>query len=335
MAIYIRRREFVFTLGGATTAWPLAARGQPTAEAFTRRPAVGFLAAGSKAANRPFYDSLPQGMRELGYVEGRDYEFVYRYADGDLARLPALAQEVVRLAPKVIVAAPGSAVLAARKATASIPIVGINMFDPVGMGLLENEARPGSNVTGVLVRVPGQAGKQLEIARDAVTGARRIGVLGNLDEASNVLQWRETEAAAVKSGMTLSLIEARAPDEISAAFGKLASERPDVVIVLGQVTFVTMRRQIAAFALAARLPTVYSFREHVEDGGLISYGINLRANYRRAAFYVDRILKGENPANLPVEFPTKVELVVNVATAKALGLAIPTSLLARADEVIE
>ena len=150
-----------------------------------------------------------------------------------------------------------------------------------------------------------------------------------------MLQWRETEAAAAKLGMTLSLIEARTPDEISRAFEKWAGDHPDVVIVLGQVTFVTVRRLIAAYALAARLPTVYSFREHVEDGGLISYGINLRANYRRAAFYVDRILKGEKPADLPVEFPTKVELVVNVATAKALDVTIPTSLLALADEVIE
>jgi ABC-type uncharacterized transport system substrate-binding protein len=274
-------------------------------------------------------------LRDLGYIEGRDYALADRYADGDLARLPALAQELVRLVPDVIVAAPGSAVLAARQATASIPIVGVNMNDPVGMGLVANEARPGSNVTGVLVRVPGQAGKQLEIARDAVAGARRIGVLGNLEEASNVLQWRETESAAAKSGVALSLVEVHAADEIGPAFEKFASERAGVVIVLGQVTFVTMRRQIAAFALAARLPTVYSFREHVEDGGLISYGINLRANYRRAAFYVDRILKGEKPADLPVEFPTKVELVVNLATAKALGLTIPSSLLARADEVIE
>ena len=174
----MNRRSFITLIGGAAAAWPLAGQAQPSAEAVPRRPTVGFLAAGSKAANRQFYDSLPQGMQELGYVEGRDYEFAYRYADGDLARLHPLAHELVRLAPNVIVAAPGSAVLAARKATASIPIVGVNMFDPVGMGLLANKARPGSNVTGVLVRVPGQAGKQLEVARDAVTGARRIGVLG-------------------------------------------------------------------------------------------------------------------------------------------------------------
>ncbi len=327
----MKRRDFIGMLLASTAFRPFGA----SAEAFSKRPTVGFLGGGSKAANRQFYDSLPQGLRDLGYIEGRDYALADRYADGDLARLPALAQELVRLVPDVIVAAPGSAVLAARQATASIPIVGVNMNDPVGMGLVANEARPGSNVTGVLVRVPGQAGKQLEIARDAVAGARRIGVLGNLEEASNVLQWRETESAAAKSGVALSLVEVHAADEIGPAFEKFASERAGVVIVLGQVTFVTMRRQIAAFALAARLPTVYSFREHVEDGGLISYGINLRANYRRAAFYVDRILKGEKPADLPVEFPTKVELVVHLATAKALGLTIPSSLLARADEVIE
>ncbi len=327
----MKRRDFIGMLLASRALRPFGA----SAEAFSKRPTVGFLGGGSKAANRQFYDSLPQGLRDLGYIEGRDYALADRYADGDLARLPALAQELVRLVPDVIVAAPGSAVLAARQATASIPIVGVNMNDPVGMGLVANEARPGSNVTGVLVRVPGQAGKQLEIARDAVAGARRIGVLGNLEEASNVLQWRETESAAAKSGVALSLVEVHAADEIGPAFEKFASERAGVVIVLGQVTFVTMRRQIAAFALAARLPTVYSFREHVENGGLISYGINLRANYRRAAFYVDRILKGEKPADLPVEFPTKVELVVNLATAKALGLTIPSSLLARADEVIE
>ncbi len=304
----MKRRDFIGMLLASTALRPFGA----SAEAFSKRPTVGFLGGGSKAANRQFYDSLPQGLRDLGYIEGRDYALADRYADGDLARLPARAQELVRLVPDVIVAAPGSAVLAARQATASIPIVGVNMNDPVGMGLVANEARPGS-----------------------VAGARRIGVLGNLEEASNVLQWRETESAAAKSGVALSLVEVHAADEIGPAFEKFASERAGVVIVLGQVTFVTMRRQIAAFALAARLPTVYSFREHVEDGGLISYGINLRANYRRAAFYVDRILKGEKPADLPVEFPTKVELVVNLATAKALGLTIPSSLLARADEVIE
>jgi putative ABC transport system substrate-binding protein len=327
---HFRRRELVALIGAAALR-PFEA----SAEAFSRRPAVGFLAGGSKAANLQFYDSFPQGLRDLGYIEGRDYELAERYADGDVARLPALAQELVQLAPEVIVAAPGAAVLAAKQATASIPIVGINMNDPVGMGLVENEARPGTNVTGVLVRVPGQAEKQVEIARDVTVGATLIGVMGNLDEASNVLQWRETQSAADKLGVALSFVEVRRADELGPTFTRFATQNAGVVIVLGNVTFVTMRRRIAAFALAARLPTVYSFREHVEAGGLVSYGINLRANYRRAAFYVDRILKGEKPAILPIEFPTKLELVVNLATANAIGLSMPPTLLARADEVIE
>jgi putative ABC transport system substrate-binding protein len=329
----LKRRKFItLLLGGAAAAFPSFVA---SAESPTKRPTVGFLAAGSKAANRKFYDSFPQGLQDLGYIEGRDYTLIDRYADGDLTRLPALAQEMTRLVPDVIVAAPGSAVLAARQATATIPIIGINMSDPAGMGLVASEARPGSNVTGVLVRVPGQAEKQLEFALDAVAGTRSVGVLGNLDEASNVRQWRETQAAAAKMGIALSLIEVRSPAELGPAFSRFATERVNVVIVLGQVAFVTLRRQIAAFALAARLPTVCAFREHVEDGGLLSYGINLQANYRRAAHYVDRIMKGESPANLPIEFPTKIELVINLATAKALGLEIPPTLLARADEVIE
>ena len=327
----LKRRQLFSLLGGAVALWPVGA----SAETPSRRSTIGFLAGGSKVANRQFYDSFPQGLRDLGYVEGRDYALAERYADGNHANLPALAQELVRLGPDLIVAAPGSAVLAAKQATASIPIVGINMSDPVGMGLVTNEARPGSNVTGVLVRVPGQAEKQLEVARDVVAGALQIGVLGNLDEASNVLQWRETQSAATKAAVAVSFIDVRGADEIGPAIAKFASQGAGVLIVFGQVGFVTLRRQIAAFALAARLPTVYSFREHVEAGGLISYGINLRANYRRAAFFVDRIMRGEKPADLPIEFPTKIELVVNLATAKALGLKLPSTLLARADEVIE
>jgi putative ABC transport system substrate-binding protein len=178
-----KRREFLSLLGGVPATFRSFVA---SAEAPAKRPTVGFLAAGSKAANRKFYDSFPHGLQDLGYIEGRDYALIDRYADGDLTRLRALAQEMTSLVPDVIVAAPGSAVLVARQATATIPIVGINMSDPAGMGLVANEARPGSNVTGVLVRVPGQAGKQLEFALDAVAGARSVGVLGNLDEASNI-----------------------------------------------------------------------------------------------------------------------------------------------------
>jgi len=327
----MKRREFITLLGGAAAASPLRASAEP----HPKRPIIGFLAAGSKVANKQFYSGFPRGLGELGYVEGRDYVFEDRYADADVARLPTLAEDLVRLKPDVIVAGPDPAVLAAKQVTASIPIVGINMNDPVGTGLVATEARPGTNVTGVLVRVPGQAGKLLEVALEAVAGASKIGVLVNVNNLANVPQRREVEFAAAKLGVGLTLVEVRTTSEIRRAFEQFANERANIVVVLADLMFVAVRRQIAAFALAARLPTAYHFREHVEDGGLVSYGINLHANYRRAAFYVDRILKGEKPADLPVEFPTKVELVINLATARALGLEVPPSLLARADEVIE
>ena len=322
------RRQFISLLGGAAAAWPVVARGQ-------QPPVIGFLAAGSKTANASFYSGVQQGLREHGYIEGRHYTLEGRYADGDLARLPRLAEELVGLKPQVIVAAPSVAVLAAKRGTDNIPIVGINMTDPVGLGLVSSEAQPEWNVTGVLVRVPGQAAKQLEIALDVATGTNKIGVLVNANNPSNMLQLRETEPAAMKLGVGLAVVEVRHTNEIGPAFETFVNERARVVVIFGDSTFLSVRRQIARSALVSRLPTVFSFREHVEDGGLISYGINLRENYRRAAYYVDRIFKGETPADLPVEFPSKVELVVNLVTAKALSLTIPPILLARADEVIE
>jgi ABC-type uncharacterized transport system substrate-binding protein len=324
----VKRREFIALLGGTAAAWPFAARAQ-------QRPVVGLLAVSSKTTGARYYGAFPQGLRELGYSEGRDYAFEERYADGDVARLPRLAEELVRLKPRVIVAGATPAVLAARRATGSVPIVGVNMNDPVALGLIASEARPGANVTGVLSRVPGQAAKQLEIARDAVPGASKVGILINADNPSNVLQWRETELAAKELGLGLAAVEIRAMNELGSAVERFVNERVDVVVVLGDAALLTVRRQVAAFALASRLPTVFSFREHVEDGGLVSYGVNVRENYRRAAYFADRILKGEKPADLPVEFPPKVELIVNLATAKALRLNIPPTLLARADEVIE
>ena len=274
-------------------------------------------------------------MRELGYMEGRDYVFQDRYADGDFARLPLLAEELVRLKPDVIVAGVLAATLAAKQATASIPIVGINLTDPVGAGLVASEARPGTNVTGTIVRLDGLTGKQLEIARDLVPGTSRIGVLNNVNNPASVVQLREAELAAAKLGLSLVPVEIRTADDVAPAFQKLLREGATIVLVLGDAAFLAWRRRIPAFSLASRLPSVFSFREHVEDGGLMSYGIDLRASYRRAAFYVDKILKGEKPADLPIEFPTKLGLVINLSTARALDLSIPPTLLARADEVIE
>jgi putative tryptophan/tyrosine transport system substrate-binding protein len=327
----LQRREFIALLGGAAALWPRGGLAQSP----PKRPLIGLLLASSKTAGARYYGGFSLGMRELGYAEGRDYGIEERYADGDGSRLPSLAEELVRLKPDVIVAATTPGTMAAKQATAGIPIVGVNMTDPVGFGLVASEARPGTNVTGLLFRLDGMTGKQVEVALDVMPGTTRIGVLVDVDNPANIVQRREVEAAVAKSAVSLVAIDIRSADEIAAAIETLVRERVNVVVVLASGMFVNARRQIAAFALASRLPTVFNFREHVEDGGLISYGIDLRQNYRRAAYFVDRILKGANPADLPIEFPTKVELVVNLTTAKAIGVAIPPTLLGRADEVIE
>jgi putative ABC transport system substrate-binding protein len=325
----MRRREFITLLGSAAALRPGNGFGQTP----PRRPLIGFLSSLSKAAALPFYSSFPLGLRERGYIEGRDCAIEERYADGDLSRLPLLAEELVSLKPDLIVAGSTPAALAAKRATANIAIVGLLLTDPVGLGLVQSEARPETNVTGILIRVEGLPGKQLEIARELLAGADRIGVLMNLGNSGTEVQRRETESAATKLGVKLVPMDVRTADEIGAAFQTFVREHASFVIVL--TGFNTMRRQIAAFALTSRMPTIYSERDSVEAGGLVSYGTNWREIYGRAAYYVDRILKGAKPADLPVEFPTKVELVVNLATAKALGLTVPLGLLTRADEVIE
>jgi putative tryptophan/tyrosine transport system substrate-binding protein len=327
----MRRRDFITLLGGAAAAWPY----NGSAQLPPKRPLIGFLGASSKAASARYYSGFPLGMRDFGYVEGRDYGVEDRYADGGGSRLPSLAEELVRLKPDVIVAATTPGTLATKQATASIPIVGVNLTDPVGFGLIVSEAHPGTNVTGILFRLEGLTAKQVEIVLDLMPGARSMGILVDVDNPSNMLQRREIEAAAGKLGVSVAAVEVRAVDEIGAGIQTFVRERTSIVVVLASAMLLSARRQIASFALASRLPTVFNFREHVEDGGLISYGIDLRQNYRRGAYFVDRILKGEKPGDLPTEFPTKVELVVNATTAKAIGLEIPPTLLARADEVIE
>jgi putative ABC transport system substrate-binding protein len=324
------RREFITLIGGAA-AWPLAAR----AQAPSKRPLIGFLGTSAKAAAGRYFDGFSQGMRELGYVSGSDYAFEDRYADNDSGRLPALAEELVRLKPDVVVAAPTIAALAMKKATSDIPIVAVTITDPVGFGLVVSEARPGTNVTGILSRVPGLPAKQLEIALDVMPTAAKIGVLIDGNDPSNVVQRREVEAAVANLHSSLAPAEVRSADEIRPALQTFVRQDVPIVIVFGGPMFLAARRQIAAAALALRLPTVYNFRDHVEDGGLISYGTNLRESFRRAAYFVDRILKGARPADLPIEFPTKVELAINLATARALALTVPPTLLALADEVIE
>jgi putative ABC transport system substrate-binding protein len=306
--VRMKRREFITLLGGAAAAWSC----NGLAQSPPKRPLIGFLGASSKAAGERYYGGFPLGMRELGYLEGRDYGVEGRYADGDVSRLPLLAEELVRLKPDVILAATTPGALAAKQATATIPIVGVNLTDPIGFGLIASEARPGTNVTGILFRLEGLTGKQMEIALDLVPGASKMGILSDVANPGTMLQRREVEAAGEKLGVSMAAVDVRTVDEIGAAIQTFVRERASIVVVLASAMFVNARRRIAAFALASRLPTVFNFREHVEDGGLISYGVDLRQNNRRSAYFVDRILKGEKPGDLPVEFPTKLELVVNV-----------------------
>jgi putative ABC transport system substrate-binding protein len=328
----MKRRDFITLLGGAAAApslWPLAARTQQAAV-----PLVGYLNNATLAVVSPLLGAFWEGLHAAGYVENK-IALVQRHADGDEAALRRLAQDLVRLRPDVILANSTPATLMAREATASIPIVGLLLTDPVGFGLIASEARPATNVTGILFRVEGQAGKQLEIARDLVPGARRIGALINFGNPAQAVQLRESEADAAQLGISLVPIEIRTTEEIGPAFQRWQAEQVGAVVVFtGTVAFVG-RRSIAAFGLASRLPTVFSDRDAVAEGGLISYGISRRETYRRAAYFVDRILKGDKPADLPVEFPSKLELVINMATAKALGLTVPPGILIRADEVLE
>jgi putative ABC transport system substrate-binding protein len=282
-----------------------------------------------------FVDAFLQGMRDHGYVVGRNIDIVYRFADGYVERLPALAEELVHLRPSVILAPASGPAVAAKKATSTIPIVTPALADAVHLGLIVSESRPGGNVTGIAPYVPGLPAKQMELAREVVPSATKVGVLTNLDDPKAPPQWQELQVAGQELGVKVVAAEARTPDELDAAFQTLARQRVDVIVVLQTSMLITERRRIAALAATSRLPAVYGYREHVDDGGLISYGVDLRECFRRSAYFVDKILNGTAPSDLPVEFPTKLELVINLRTAKTLGIKLPPILLARADEVIE
>ena len=274
-------------------------------------------------------------MRELGYTEGRNIEIVYRFAEGQPERLPTLAEELVRPNPALILAGAVDAAVAAKKVAATTPIVTAVLADPVNLGLVASYARPGGSITGIMPYVDGLPAKQMELAREVVPGAAKVGLLGNMNDPKAPHQREELEGVAGKLGINIVAPEVRGPEDVEAAMQALASERVDVVIVLQTTMILSARRQIAALAAASRLPAVYGYREHVDDGGLISYGVDLRWCFHRAATLVDKILKGAVPADLPVEFPTRLQLVINLKTAEALGIKVSPLLLARADEVIE
>jgi putative tryptophan/tyrosine transport system substrate-binding protein len=275
-----------------------------------------------------------QGMQELDFIEGRDFKFAYRSVEGYLDRLPSLAEEVVNLKPDVILATVTPAVVSVRALTKTVPIVCPFLADPIQLGLIESMSHPGGNVTGVLFRTEGLVGKQLQLALQLIPSARKIGFLVNV-AGPVVIDREELETASRNAGVNLVTAEVREPGDLDAAFHSLANNDVQAVIVQVDGMFFNERERVAALAAATRLPAIYGFRDHVDAGGLISYGVNLAECFHRTAAYVVKILTGSPPGDLPVEFPTKLELVINLRTAKTLGLTVPAILLATADEVIE
>jgi len=326
------RRDTVLALL-ALGAAPLAAEAQQAAKIAR----IGYLATNPATSPHP-REAFLQGLRDLGYVEGRNLVIEYRHAEGKVEQLPALAAELVALKVDVIVASGTLAALAAKQATSTLPIVFNPAGDPVGSGLVTSLARPGGNVTGLSAFAPELIGKRLELLKQAVPGVSRVAVLwqpGAFGERAEMDTLKRAEVAARDLGVPLQFVEARGPADFDRAFSDMTRARAGALTVLASNMFNSERRRLVDLAAKNRLPALYSARELVDAGGLMSYGANLADLNRRAATYVDRILKGTKPADLPVEQPTKFELIINLKTAKALGLTIPQSVLGRADEVIQ
>ena len=324
------RRRFMATLAGGLLAAPLGA------EAQQKIARIGYLTAEPKASPH-LAEAFREGLRELGYVEGQNILIEYRSAEGHPERLPGLAAELVRLKVDVLVADGTPPSVAAKDATKTIPVVFAAVADAIGSGLVASLARPGGNVTGFSFLGPETVAKCLQLLKEAVPGITRAAVLshpGNPSEATRKIMLHETEIAARALAVQLQFLEARGPDDFERAFSQMTQARAGGLTLLTSIMFFSERRRLVELAAKHKMPTVYPWREPVDVGGLLAYGPNLLDLFRRAAVYVDRILKGAKPADMPVEQPIKFELVINLKTAKALGLTIPPSLLARADEVI-
>ena len=327
------RRAFIGTMAGGLIAAPLAAEAQPAKKV----PRIGFLVAASASdtAYVRLIEAFRQGLRDLGYVEGRNVVIEYRYAGEKSERLPALAAELVRLKVDVIVSHGNPGPLAAKQATSAIPIVMTSTGDPVASGFVSSLARPGGNVTGLSLMVPELGGKRLQLLKEILPGLSRVAVLWNAASPYASLVVRETEATATTLGVQLQSLVVRGPDDFEGALAAATSGRAGALTVVEDPLTITKRTQIVDFSAKSRLPAIYGVKEFVDAGGLMSYGVHLADLYRRAATYVDKILKGAKPADLPVQQPTKFEFVINLKTAKALGLTIPPSVLHRADELIQ
>jgi putative ABC transport system substrate-binding protein len=320
-------------LAVGTAVWSLVAGAQPARNVRT----IGFLGPPPSAGG--LVQAFQQGLRDLGYVEGQNIRVEYRYTDvplqGDLRRMRQLAAELVALKPDVLVVSITEAALAARDATATIPIVMVNVADPVAARLVASLAQPGGNITGLTRQSPDLIGKNLELLKEAVPGTSRFAVLANPRNPLAASMVSDAERAAQSLGVRLRVFEAWAPTEMEKAFSTMRTERLAAVLVLPDSTYYLSRSRIVALVLKYRMPAIFQNREFVEAGGLLSYAPNTAGNYRRAAIFVDKILKGARPADLPVEQPTRFELVVNMKTAKALALTLPQTLLLRSDQLIE
>ena len=329
----MQRREFITLLGGAATTWPVASRAQQPAGRVYR---VGYLSNGSRDQTRSYISAFEDGLRSLGYHVGENVAIEYRFSNAEIERLPGLAADLVGLGVDVIVSGANPNTIAAMKATKIIPIVMANSADPVSAGLVVSLARPGGNVTG-FAQDPGDEifGKRLELLKEALSNLSRVGVVWNPDFAPNRNRLTSMKEAARPLGLTLVSVEARELDALEGAFATMVRERAQAFVVLGDAVLFDYRSQIVVAALRNRLPAISGAKQFAEAGLLLHYGVDFRDQFRRAALFVDKIFKGAKPGDLPVEQPTKFELVVNLKTAKALGVVVPPSLLLRADEVIE
>ena len=298
-------------------------------------PRIGYLGATSRSTNPARIEAFRQGLRELGYVEGKNIVIEHRHAEGKLDRLPTLASELVRLKVDVVLTGGPAATRSAKQATATIPIVMAYDDDPIGSGFVASLARPGGNITGLATLAPEISGKQLELLKEIAPKLSRVAVLGNATQPGSPQALREINVAADAFGVQLQYLEVRGPKDIETAFRAASKERADAVLVVSTPVLLSQRRQVADLAVNSRLPAIYNRPEYVEDGGLVFYGVSYTDLFRRAATYVDKILKGVKPADLPIEQPKKFELIINLKAAKQIGLTILPNVLVRADRVIK
>ena len=329
----VDRRTFLSALTGGLLATPLTAEAQPAGKVYR----IGYLTSGFKEVpgSNPGLAPFSQSLRELGYVEGRNLTLEIRYAEGRTERFPALAAELANLKVDVLVAVSTPGALAAKQATSTIPIVMVSVGEPVEVKLVDSLAHPGGNVTGLSLIAPQLAAKRLDLLKQALPKLLRVTVLWNSANQGMKARFQETQGGAQLLGVTLHSVTIQSPDDFDPLFAAMTRDRPESLLVLADTVTVANRQRTVEFAAKNRVPAIYEARTFVDSGGLMSYGVDFADHYRRTAIYVDKILKGTKPADLPVELPTKFEFVINLKTAKALGLTIPPSLLQRADQVIE